>query len=181
MDRSKHEQTIKVTDNDARSHWFGLVAGAVGLSAGAATKGLASAASRGSNISKVSVNRMRTGENNEIEMQLSGGHWLGEHVKRCCDTNERRWYVERCLCNFFGKPMIDQVNEVFDFVFLFIHSLQKKQDGEDISMLEIVQLSSSLFIFTHSVYNFQTATNIVKSAQKATIGEYRRGLSRNQQ
>lgn len=54
MDRSKHEQTIKVTDNEARSHWFGLVAGAVGLGAGAATKGLASAASRGSNIPKVS-------------------------------------------------------------------------------------------------------------------------------
>lgn len=53
MDRSKHEQTINVTDNEARSHWFGLVAGAVGLGAGAATKGLASAASRGSNIPKV--------------------------------------------------------------------------------------------------------------------------------
>lgn len=53
VDRSKHEQTINVTDNEARSHWLGLVAGAVGLSAGAATKGLASAASRGSNISKV--------------------------------------------------------------------------------------------------------------------------------
>lgn len=53
VDRSKHEQTINVTDNEARSHWFGLVAGAVGLSAGAATKGLASAASRGSNIPKV--------------------------------------------------------------------------------------------------------------------------------
>lgn len=53
VDRSKHEQTINVTDNEARSHWFGLVAGAVGLGAGAATKGLASAASRGSNIPKV--------------------------------------------------------------------------------------------------------------------------------
>lgn len=58
---------------------------------------------------------------------------------------------------------------------------QKKHDGEDITMLEIAQLSSSLFIFTHSVYNFQTASKIVASAQKATIGEYRRGLSRNQQ
>ncbi len=48
-------------------------------------------------------------------------------------------------------------------------------------MMEIVQLSSSLFLFTHSVYNFQTASNIVKSARTSTIGEYRRGLSRNQQ
>lgn len=38
VDRSKHEQTINVTDNEARSHWFGLVAGAMGLGAGAATK-----------------------------------------------------------------------------------------------------------------------------------------------
>lgn len=48
-------------------------------------------------------------------------------------------------------------------------------------MLEIVQLSSSLFIFTHSVYNFQTAKGIINSARTSTIGEYRRGLSRNQQ
>ncbi len=58
VDRSKHEQTINVTDNEARLHWFGLVAGAVGLGAGGATKGLASAASRGSNISKVRVIRI---------------------------------------------------------------------------------------------------------------------------
>ncbi|KAG4071418.1 hypothetical protein HA402_011572 [Bradysia odoriphaga] len=139
VDRSKHEQTINVTDNEARSHWFGLVAGAVGLGAGAASKGLASAASRGSNISKVV-----TGSVN----MLNGA---------------------AILMNGVGT-----LNGVYA-IFL------KKKDGENISMLEIVQLSSSLFIFTHSVYNFQTAKNIVKSAQKSTIGEYRRGLSRNQQ
>lgn len=104
MDRSKHEQTINVTDNEARSHWFGLVAGAVGLGAGAATKGLASAASRGSSIPKVTeVNFV--GEWLKIERNecFSGGHRFGEHVKRCCDTNEWRRHVEWRLCDLFGK------------------------------------------------------------------------------
>lgn len=43
------------------------------------------------------------------------------------------------------------------------------------------QFSSSLFIFTHSVYNMQMANNIARSCREATIGEYRRGFSLSQQ
>lgn len=70
MDRSKHEQTINVTDNEARSHWFGLVAGAVGLGAGAATKGLSSAASRGSSIPKVNEVNLEKNLNLKIKNQI---------------------------------------------------------------------------------------------------------------
>lgn len=55
-----------------------------------------------------------------------------------------------------------------------------KYNEEKISSLEIIQLSASLFLFTHSLYNFQTATTLIKQKQNMTINEFRQKLSKNQ-
>lgn len=55
-----------------------------------------------------------------------------------------------------------------------------KYNEEKISSLEIIQLSASLFLFTHSLYNFQTANAIIKQKQNMTINEFRQKLSKNQ-
>lgn len=55
-----------------------------------------------------------------------------------------------------------------------------KYNEEKISSLELVQLSASLFLFTHSLYNFQTATALIKQKQNMTINEFRHKLSKSQ-
>lgn len=56
----------------------------------------------------------------------------------------------------------------------------RRRDGDDISTLDIVQLGASLFLFTHSVYNFQTASSLIDSTRNSTINSARQNLSRNQ-
>lgn len=55
-----------------------------------------------------------------------------------------------------------------------------KFNEEKISSLEIIQLSASLFLFTHSLYNFQTATTLIKQKQNMTINEFRNKLTKAQ-
>lgn len=55
-----------------------------------------------------------------------------------------------------------------------------KFNDEKISSLEILQLSASLFLFTHSLYNFQTASTLIKQKQDMTINEFRQKLSKAQ-
>lgn len=55
-----------------------------------------------------------------------------------------------------------------------------KHNDAKISSLEIIQLSASLFLFTHSLYNFQTATTLIKEKQNMTINEFRQKLSKTQ-
>lgn len=56
-----------------------------------------------------------------------------------------------------------------------------KWNEEKISTLEIMQLSASLFMFTHSIYNFETANSIItKTHHDITVNEFRDKLSQNQ-
>lgn len=55
-----------------------------------------------------------------------------------------------------------------------------KWNEEKISTLELIQLSASLFLFTHSLYNFQTANAIIKDKQAMTINDFRNKLARHQ-
>ncbi|GAB0090155.1 uncharacterized protein DMENIID0001_048450 [Sergentomyia squamirostris] len=63
------------------------------------------------------------------------------------------------------------VNGVVDIVFL---------DNESISKMQVIQLATSIFFFTHSAYNFKMAKNIVKTHQDMSIKEMKSNLSRNQ-
>lgn len=62
----------------------------------------------------------------------------------------------------------------------FVGIFLRYRDDEDISALDCVQLSASLFLFTHSVCNFQTANKLITSTQDKTINGARANLSRNQ-
>lgn len=55
-----------------------------------------------------------------------------------------------------------------------------KWNEEKISTLEIMQLSASLFMFTHSMYNFETANSIIKKHQDLTVNEFRDKLGQTQ-
>ena len=57
----------------------------------------------------------------------------------------------------------------------FVEVASKKK--EDITAFDILQLTSSIFFFTNSLVNFQTANNLVKDVQKATINEMRNELN----
>uniref|UniRef100_A0A1A9WDG7 DUF4781 domain-containing protein n=1 Tax=Glossina brevipalpis TaxID=37001 RepID=A0A1A9WDG7_9MUSC len=56
----------------------------------------------------------------------------------------------------------------------------KYQDGDDTSALDVLQVSASLVLFTHSVYNFQMASTIVDNVRNGHINEYQRSLSNRQ-
>ncbi|XP_075145965.1 uncharacterized protein LOC142220623 [Haematobia irritans] len=64
-------------------------------------------------------------------------------------------------------------NGVLDLIFKF-------QDDDQISALDALQLSASLVLFTHSVYNFQLASNIANEARTNSIKSYRETLSNRQ-
>lgn len=56
-----------------------------------------------------------------------------------------------------------------------------KWNEEKISTLEIMQLSASLFMFTHSIYNFETANAIIKKHNSdITVNEFRDKLGQTQ-
>ncbi|XP_062129834.1 uncharacterized protein LOC133841409 [Drosophila sulfurigaster albostrigata] len=61
-----------------------------------------------------------------------------------------------------------------------IDLLLKHDDGDDISALDVLQLSASLFLFTHSLYNFQLASSIIDDTSNERIGSYRKTLSNRQ-
>ncbi|XP_062129833.1 uncharacterized protein LOC133841408 [Drosophila sulfurigaster albostrigata] len=61
-----------------------------------------------------------------------------------------------------------------------IDLILKHQDGDDISTMDVLQLSASLFLFTHSVYNFKLASTIINDTANNRIGSYRETLSNRQ-
>ncbi|KAH8302224.1 hypothetical protein KR044_004186, partial [Drosophila immigrans] len=61
-----------------------------------------------------------------------------------------------------------------------IDLILKYQDGDDISTMDALQLSASLFLFTHSVYNFKLASTIINDTANNRIGSYRETLSNRQ-
>ncbi|XP_017035114.1 uncharacterized protein pst [Drosophila kikkawai] len=56
----------------------------------------------------------------------------------------------------------------------------KMQDGDDISAMDVLQLSASLVLFTHSVYNFKLASTIINETANRNIAGYRDTLSNRQ-
>ncbi|XP_030239496.1 uncharacterized protein LOC115562330 [Drosophila navojoa] len=56
----------------------------------------------------------------------------------------------------------------------------KYMDGDDISAMDALQLSASLVLFTHSVYNFKLASTIISETSNNRIGTYRQTLSNRQ-
>lgn len=53
-------------------------------------------------------------------------------------------------------------------------------DGDDISAMDALQLSASLVLFTHSVYNFKLASTIINETTNNRIATYRETLSNRQ-
>ena len=49
--------------------------------------------------------------------------------------------------------------------------------GNDTTPLEVIQLTTSIFFFSHSLINFKTASGIIKDAQKGALGEIRETLA----
>lgn len=54
-------------------------------------------------------------------------------------------------------------------------------DDRPVTRAELLQLSVSLFLFTHSVYNFRTAQQMVKETQAQHVADYKQTLSKNGQ
>ncbi|KAM7358538.1 uncharacterized protein ACRADG_003475 isoform 2-T3 [Cochliomyia hominivorax] len=134
VDRSKHEQSISITDSQARSSYVGVVGGAVGVVAAGATKAMTSMAAAGKATAglEVFINGM-----NITSIVISGS---------------------------------GVASGVLDL-------LLKYNNGDKISKLDVMQLSASLFLFTHSVYNFQLASQIANEARTNSIQAYRKALS----
>ncbi|XP_052845412.1 uncharacterized protein LOC128258066 [Drosophila gunungcola] len=53
----------------------------------------------------------------------------------------------------------------------------KVQDGDDITGMDVLQLSASLVLFTHSVYNFKLASTIINESPHRNVAGYRNTLS----
>ncbi|XP_069968343.1 uncharacterized protein pst isoform X1 [Bactrocera oleae] len=53
-------------------------------------------------------------------------------------------------------------------------------DDEEVTNLELLQLASSLVLFTHSVSNFRMASTLVNDTHNTTIQDYRKSLSNRQ-
>ncbi|XP_022229538.2 uncharacterized protein LOC111078908 [Drosophila obscura] len=138
MDRSQHEQSINVSDREARGHWLGVIAGAVGLGAAGATSVMSAATAAGQEvgaITQLTVNGM-----NISSIVISG---------------------------------TGVANGVLDLIL-------KYQDGDDVTAMDVLQLSASLVLFTHSVYNFRLASTIINDTANSKIGSYRETLSNRQ-
>lgn len=54
-------------------------------------------------------------------------------------------------------------------------------DSRPLTATDVLQLSASLFLFTHSVYNFQTAQRMVQEIQAQHLTDYKQTLSKNGQ
>ena len=55
-----------------------------------------------------------------------------------------------------------------------IYEVAKK---DEVTPMDIVQLTTSIFFFTHSVVSFKTASTIIKDAQKERLAQYRAEVS----
>lgn len=52
-------------------------------------------------------------------------------------------------------------------------------DDRKVSPADVLQLSFSLFLFTHSVYNYQTAQQVIRETQTQHLDNYKSTLSKN--
>ncbi|XP_020816405.1 uncharacterized protein LOC110190346 [Drosophila serrata] len=138
VDRNRHEQSISVTDRQARGHWLGVIAGAVGLGAAGATQAVSAATNAGREVGAIA--QMTVNGMNISSIVISG---------------------------------TGVANGVLDLIL-------KMRDGDDISTMDVLQLSASLVLFTHSVYNFKLASTIINETANRNIAGYRDTLSNRQ-
>ncbi|XP_058983978.1 uncharacterized protein LOC131804795 [Musca domestica] len=136
-DRKKHEQSINITDSQARASYLGIAGGVLGMAAAGATRFLNSMAVAG---------KATAG----IEVVVNGIN------------------ISTILVSGTGLA-----NGVLDIIF-------KYRDDDTLSALDVLQLSASLVIFTHSVCNFQLASTIANEARTNSIKSYRETLSNRQ-
>ncbi|XP_073843345.1 uncharacterized protein [Musca autumnalis] len=136
-DRHKHEQSISITDSQARGSYLGIAGGVLGMAAAGATRVLNSMAVAG---------KATAG----IEVIVNGIN------------------ISTILVSGTGIA-----NGVLDIIF-------KYRDDDKISTMDVLQLSASLVLFTHSVYNFQLASQIANEARTNSIRSYRETLSNRQ-
>ncbi|EDV43380.1 uncharacterized protein Dana_GF18460 [Drosophila ananassae] len=137
-DRSKHEQSIKLTDREARGHWLNTMAGVVGIGAAGVTKAVGLATIAGKEVGKVA--QMTVNGVNITSIAVSGS---------------------------------SVANGVVDIII-------KAMDGEDITAMDVLQLSASLVLFTHSIHNFKLASTIIREAANGKIDGFRKTLSESQ-
>ncbi|XP_073843162.1 uncharacterized protein isoform X1 [Musca autumnalis] len=133
-DRHKHEQSISITDSQARGSYLGIAGGVLGMAAAGATRVLNSMAVAG---------KATAG----IEVIVNGIN------------------ISTIVISGTGIA-----NGVLDIIF-------KYRDDDTISTMDVLQLSASLVLFTHSVYNFQLASQIANEARTNSIRSYRETLS----
>ncbi|XP_001353228.3 uncharacterized protein pst [Drosophila pseudoobscura] len=138
VDRSQHEQSISVTDREARGHWLGVIAGAVGLGAAGATSVMSAATAAGQEVG--AITQMTVNGMNISSIVISG---------------------------------TGVANGVLDLIL-------KSQDGDDVTAMDVLQLSASLVLFTHSVYNFRLASTIINDTANSKISNFREALSNRQ-
>ncbi|XP_060651585.1 uncharacterized protein LOC132788269 [Drosophila nasuta] len=84
-----------------------------------------------------------------------------------------QWTVNGMNISSIAMSATGLTNGIIDLVL-------KHDDGDDISTLDVLQLSASLFLFTHSLYNFQLASSIIDDTSNKRIGSYRKTLSNRQ-
>ncbi|CAF0733375.1 unnamed protein product [Brachionus calyciflorus] len=132
LDRGKHDQSISLSNAEARGCWISTIAGVLSFGNMASTSLLAKSAANGNLVSA--------------------------EVRTFCTSLN----VTSISMNGIGI-----LNSVFDLV---------NKKTEDITALDILQLTTSIFFFTNSLVNFKTANEIVKDAQKVTIDSMRNKL-----
>lgn len=135
FNRADHEQSIALSDKEARLHWLSVTGTVVGFAASGMASFVRSAATAG-NVSKLVVYGSNT---------------------------------------LFGSSIfingVGVANNIWNVA----------SEGVRPSAAEVLQLSVSLFLFTHSVYNFQTANTMVRETQAQHLSDYKTTLSKNGQ
>lgn len=71
-DRSRHQQSINITNRDARSSWINLAAGTLSASAAGATQTISKAIANGSNISSTAQNAVKIMNIGALSMHTTG-------------------------------------------------------------------------------------------------------------
>ena len=133
VDRGQHDQSVSLTNSEARSCWISTVAGVLSFGNMASTTLLARSA--------------------------AGGNIVTAGVRTFCTS------LNVTTISMNGIGILNSVLEV----------ASKKPD--EITSLDILQLTTSIFFFTNSLVNFKTANAIVKDAQKATMDSMRNNLN----
>ena len=135
VDRSQHDQSISLTDPEAREYWLNSATALLSVGQMATTEVLTSAAELGG-VTNTGFRAVSTALN-VTSVTVSG----------------------------FG-------------VFNSFYVVSQK---DEVTALDVFQLTSAIFFFTHAAVNTKTASGIIKDAQRKTIAAERKSLSTEHQ